>query len=640
MESEAPLETTTLTFRKPSFWSSGMIFAAVIGALSLTSLRNVSSLTAPDVIAVAVFVGATALALLWRRLRLPKVVPPLQLSRTGLVLPRAVDSGHAVTVDYRDLRALSLRQRGAAQMLVLETTRGLFMYPSTAFDDPNGIERFLVALRERVGAIPESAEVMARMQKREELIRRVLNVRPVATYGILAALTAGLAVQVFTNSIADSGDFLRLIALGANVPTLVRSGEWWRLLSASFLHASFFHVFLNGLMLIMIGQIVERIIGPWRAIAVYVVACAGGALVSALASRVDVASVGASTGIFGLLGALAVCNWHYRRELALGFKQPAEIWVFNLVLNLALPLFIRFIDVWGHFGGFIAGALTTYVLIGRETELVYSRPADIVTRVFTSICGAAVVAALLLAAHSFATQTPDRLLSVAKTASEPSWMNAVAWSIATKTGITDEQLREATAVAERAVSLCDEKDPTRGVIRDTYATLLYRQARFDDALDNEDKALREVQPFVELTSAPADLEISSQMARFLVARQTSAGVRSSGAIPSEVSVDMVGQGLRVHLEREMPNGFMLYGVLKRGSAYEGLVRVTLGATQARQLEHTIPLKSAIVHGIDALKNPQDLTIVTAWLDANDCRCETAAYDVRFWPHDTSVDAYP
>jgi rhomboid protease GluP len=639
MEPESPTASVTkLSFRRPSFWSNWVIFVVVACAMAVASLARMETRNPSDVITVVVMLAITAIVVIWRKVRLPAVTPPIELSETQFVLPRSVDSRRSVTIDYRELRALSLRQRGATQLLVIETTQGLFMFPSLAFAEPNGVERFLVALRERIGALPQSSEVMDRMARREEQVRRVLNLRPVATYGILATLACGLAAQVFTHAIADDGDIMRITALGANVPALVRSGELWRLVSASFLHSGFFHVFINGLMLIMIGQIVERVIGPWRMVTVYVAACIGGAGLSAMAS-VAGASVGASTGIFGLLGALAVCNWHYRRELAFGFKQPTELWVFNILLNAALPFFIPYIDVWGHIGGFATGALATYLLIVRDSELVYARPAGLPTQVIATIAGTLVLVAAIFAARSAVTLTPQKIVAVARSSGEPSWMNSVAWEVARDAHADAQLVAGALDVAAAAVGVC-KADEDCNAYRDTYATLLYRQARYDEALDAEDKALREATKVTETYQRPFDSAPSAQLGRFLDARFKKLGVRSSGIDAADVSVDMVGQGLRVQLMREAPKGVMLYGLLKQGSAREGLIRVTLGADRAREREHVIPLKSAVVHGVEQLKSPQSLDIVAAWIDANDCRCDAAAYEVRLWPHDTSVDGYP
>lgn len=625
-----------LTFKKPAFWSGTLLLAVAVCAIASFSL--VRSDGQINVLWTAGFALVCLALVAVRALRLPRFVPPIELGINRFAMPTSADSRRAVELDYADLRALSLRQRGSQQILVVETTRGLFMFPAGAFTDPNAIERFFVGLRERLSTLPNGADVLEVMARREDLVRRVLGLRPTVTYVILATLLGGLAAQVFTGALNDDGDIIRIASLGANVPDLVRAGEWWRLVTASFLHGSFLHIFVNGLSLIVVGQIVERIIGPWRLGIVYVVACVGGALASAVLGHGSV-SVGASTGIFGIFGALAVCNWHYRRELALGFKQPLELWAFNILLNILLPFIFPFIDLWGHFGGLIAGGLMAYVLIAPHSQLVYARPTSGVIKGLGIVVAALVAICVAFAVRSATTTTDEKILSAAETSTDFSWMNTVAWEIARRPDPSADVLARATRVGKRAVEY-SKGDEQLGPVRDTYATLLYRAGQFDEALDTEDQALRAASAVAEIYQQPVDIQVGAQMGRFLDARFKKSGTRATGYDPAQVHVNIVGQGIRVQVEAPAPKGLLVYGILKRGSAREGIIRITLGPDRAAEREHTIPLGSAIVRGASLMRNPQGLEVVLAWVDAADCRCDASSYEVRFWPHDTSIDGYP
>ena len=636
MQTEPSPEILRLTFRKPAFWSGTLLLTVAVCAIaSLSLVRGDGQVNLLWTGSLAVLCLAMVLV---RALRLPRFVPPIELGANRFAMPTAADSRRAVELDYSDLRALSLRQRGSQQILVIETPRGLFMFPAAAFTDPNAIERFFVGLRERLQTLPNGTDVLDVMARREELIRGVLALRPTVTYVILGSLLLGLAAQVFLGALVDEGDIIKISTLGANVPELVRAGEWWRLVTASFLHGSFLHIFVNGLSLIVVGQIVERIIGPWRLGIVYVVACAGGALASAVLGNGAV-SVGASTGIFGIFGALAVCNFHYRRELALGFKQPLELWAFNILLNLLLPFIFPFIDLWGHFGGLVAGALMTYVLVAPHEQLIYNRPAGGVVKAAGVLTAVVVSACLGFATRSALTLTDERVLVLAEQSTDSTWMNAVAWEVARRPDASADNITRATRVAKRALEHSTGVGEV-GQVRDTYATLLYRAGAFDEALDSEDKALREASVFAEAIQQPIDIVLGAQLGRFLDARYKKQGVRAVGFDASQLHVNIVGQGVRIQLDAPAPKGLVAYGLLKRGSAREGIVRVTLGPDRAAEREHTIPLGAAVVRGSDLMRNPQGLEVVIAWVDANDCRCDASSYEVRFWPHDTSIDGYP
>jgi rhomboid protease GluP len=641
METEATPEVLRLTFRRPAYWTGALLLVVVVCALGVMSLVQVGRpiLKGNLILALMLFCGC-AVTLALRKIRLPKLVPPIELGPSSFVLPVAADSGRTVRLDYGDLRALSLRQRGSQQLLIVETTRGLFMYPQGAFDDPRAIERFLAGLRERISALPTSADVLEVMAKREETIRRVLEIRPLATYAILGTLLIGLAAQVFSNGFFDDGDSLRITALGANVAALVRAGEWWRLVTAAFLHGGFLHIFINGLTLIMVGQIVERITGPWRLVIIYVVSCVVGAATSAMASRSGI-SVGASTGIFGILGALAVCNWFYRRELAFGFKQPVDLWVFNLALNAALPVLFPLIDIWAHVGGFVAGGLTALALIAPYPQLVYNRPTGpLVRAVAVALVGVSALAIAMAMRNALTDQT-DHVLAVAEASDRDGWMNAVAWEVARQPEPKPDQLVKAVRIADRAVQLAPS-DLERAVTRDTYATLLYRSARVDEAIDQEDESLRVIKSLAAEGRIEATMQqtvLASQMARFLDARVKTKGVRVDGIAPGAVALELMGQGLRVRLSDDAPHGLVIYGILKRGSAREGLFRLAFGSDRSKEHEHTIPLSSAVVRGADEVR-VEGLDISVAWIDARDCHCSPSTYEVRMWPHDSSIDGYP
>src|SRR5690606_4193606 len=105
-----------------------------------------------------------------------------------------------------------------------------------------------------------------------------------------------------------------LVAFGANAPALVTAGEWYRLLSANFLHVGWLHLYMNGIGLFVLGMLLERLVGPWRFVFVFLTSAAAGAAASLLVSDAAL-SVGASTAVFGLLGAYALINWRCRATL-------------------------------------------------------------------------------------------------------------------------------------------------------------------------------------------------------------------------------------------------------------------------------------------------------------------------------------
>jgi membrane associated rhomboid family serine protease len=131
----------------------------------------------------------------------------------------------------------------------------------------------------------------------------------------------------------------------------VAHGDWWRLITAAFLHASILHIGLNMYVLWIIGGPVEAYLGRARFIGLYFVSglagSAGALVVTPLAL-----TVGASGAIFGILGALLIIEWQTTGRLA----GNAMTWI---VINLALSFVISNVSIGGHVGGLIGGILVT-----------------------------------------------------------------------------------------------------------------------------------------------------------------------------------------------------------------------------------------------------------------------------------------
>jgi membrane associated rhomboid family serine protease len=146
----------------------------------------------------------------------------------------------------------------------------------------------------------------------------------------------------------------------------VANGDWWRLVTCTFLHANLIHIAFNMYFLWFVGSAVESVLGRGRFLLVYMVSGLAGSAGALLANPTEV-TVGASGAIFGILGAALVLE--RQRNYVLGGQALALI-VINLVLSFAFSN----ISYGGHIGGLIAGVLCTLVLsrFGRG-HAAYSR---------------------------------------------------------------------------------------------------------------------------------------------------------------------------------------------------------------------------------------------------------------------------
>jgi membrane associated rhomboid family serine protease len=137
--------------------------------------------------------------------------------------------------------------------------------------------------------------------------------------------------------------------------------EYWRLLTAGFLHASLIHIALNMLSLFFVGRVLEPAVGSVNFVVIYVVSLLAGSF-GALLFTPDAVTVGASGAIFGVFGAL----------IAVAYARGIPIWSSGLgpvlAINLVFTLSVSNISAGGHFGGLIAGALCGQLIVELDEK--------------------------------------------------------------------------------------------------------------------------------------------------------------------------------------------------------------------------------------------------------------------------------
>ena len=172
----------------------------------------------------------------------------------------------------------------------------------------------------------------------------------------LAELAAGGSVNGTGNWIYEHGALFASGSFGlSGSPMGVAHGEWWRMLTAAFLHYGPLHLAMNMYGLYLAGTLLEHVIGRWRFLLLYIgTGIAGSA--GALLLTPNAATAGASGAIFGVFGALFVLE--RQRHIATG-GQVAGLIVLNLVFTFA----VSNISVGGHIGGLIAGVVLMWLML-------------------------------------------------------------------------------------------------------------------------------------------------------------------------------------------------------------------------------------------------------------------------------------
>ena len=181
--------------------------------------------------------------------------------------------------------------------------------------------------------------------------------KPIITYCIIAlCILAFILMYIFGNG---SSDNLTLIKFGANLDILtVGLGEYFRLITCSFLHIGIFHLLFNMYALYVIGSQAESFFGKIKYLIIYLFSAVSASLLSLMFSA-NVISAGASGAIFGLMGSLLYFGYHYR--IYLGNVIKSQI-IPIIVINLLFGFLVSGVDNAAHIGGLIGGFLMAMVL--------------------------------------------------------------------------------------------------------------------------------------------------------------------------------------------------------------------------------------------------------------------------------------
>ncbi len=175
------------------------------------------------------------------------------------------------------------------------------------------------------------------------------------TYVIIAINVAVLVLAALQGAKLLDGEGTVANNLGLFGP-FVADGEWYRVVTAGFVHAGIIHLAMNMWVLWTLGRLLEPTLGHLRFAALYGAGMLAGAA-GALVVDPNALTVGASGAIFGLLAAAAVGLRH--RGVDIWRSGIGQVLVINLVFTFAVPG----ISIGGHIGGLIGGGLAGWVLL-------------------------------------------------------------------------------------------------------------------------------------------------------------------------------------------------------------------------------------------------------------------------------------
>ena len=193
-----------------------------------------------------------------------------------------------------------------------------------------------------------------------EVVEQPASPTPVFTITFIIAIVAVALTQLLTGLDAS------IAAAGFDKPLFLKQHEYWRILTGATTHGSILHVAMNCYAFYSFGRIFEMLSNRAHLAIVFLLSVIGGGIVS-LVFQPDGISVGASGGIVGLIGYLAVYAFRRRDFISPAFRKNLLVNIgFILVFGLVL---YQTIDNFGHIGGLIMGAVYGFLQIPSDVHI-------------------------------------------------------------------------------------------------------------------------------------------------------------------------------------------------------------------------------------------------------------------------------
>jgi rhomboid protease GluP len=189
------------------------------------------------------------------------------------------------------------------------------------------------------------------LSRRVDFERRMRRVPPL-TVAILTTLVVILIIELRVGALESRE---AIVAMGALARERVAAGEYWRLLTAPWLHGSVDHLVGNGIALFILGMVCEAAFGRAQLLVLYVLSGLAGSLLSVVMSAGP--SVGASGAIFGLQGAAIVLFRLHRDRLLVRDRRVGFVLIIWALYTIVGGIMEPLIDNGAHIGGALGGAL-------------------------------------------------------------------------------------------------------------------------------------------------------------------------------------------------------------------------------------------------------------------------------------------
>ncbi|MGM0556642.1 MAG: rhomboid family intramembrane serine protease [Myxococcota bacterium] len=639
-----------LEMSEPTFLTRGVVFpgiALLAGALFYGG-QIWEYFTAPYMpiafkVVMAVIPGIYLLYVLYRAYIYPRERQAVEFGEDGVVLPKSSNSKLEDKAPYDQIQAILAVARGPIQSVIVDYGDGTAMYSSKDFEREDAPALLRRELMRRIKQLPNSDEVLSRLEEQEQRSRDLSQRSNTATTAMLAVIGLVFAFQHFVGGLDG---ILGMVRWGAAAPPLIDDGQYFRLVAANLYHGGWLHLLLNGVALFFLGTVVEKITDKWTLIFVTLFSGVAGVATSWILTQPWPYSLGSSAAIFGLFGAFAVLHLKYRRDLPALYRQSKTWWIIIIGLNAGLSFGIDMVDEWAHMGGMVAGALAMWLaLIPRGDFDHVDRPPQWVKALAGVMLAVFAAGAAWTAAYAINDRPDDRtrmfqaLVEKAESGEmDPLDVNDTSFMVATQQELSREHLELLESAVEAAIE--DNREPQ---IIDTLATIRYLLGKKTEDPDRKKelfrRAIEDQVGVLGESKSPRAAQIiqdtgptfATQLARFLDAHRKAFGpwIRADASSTPSLEFDPTEDGsLTVAWEPEAQTPVRVLVVAKSDGEIDGLLQV---CDDGERPSRTIESDDAFTLW------PNNLRLYPAYVDEDTDQCDE---DVEYWEAVQTVKDYP
>ena len=174
------------------------------------------------------------------------------------------------------------------------------------------------------------------------------------TYALIAANILVFAAMAISGVSPSSPKTADLLKWGADFGVYTVNGQWWRLLTAMFVHIGLMHLVFNMIAFAYVGRTVERMFGNVGFLALYIVSGLGGGILAMYLDPLQI-HAGASGAIFGIYGALLAMLLRARGSIPPKILSDLKRYVMVFIAYNLINSFNPRISMAAHIGGLITG---------------------------------------------------------------------------------------------------------------------------------------------------------------------------------------------------------------------------------------------------------------------------------------------